>query len=152
MRHFTQLRHDHASIRADEVGDRPALGVQDLRPDRHGELDALPVGAVPARAPAVAAAPCAIPRLAAERAQVAEMLVGLDRDVAAAAAVAAVRAAARHVLLAAEAETAIAAIPRAQFDVDFVNEHGRSGRVAARTPRLVQARPTFRPWCRPGRY
>jgi hypothetical protein len=51
------------------------------------------------------------------------VLVGRDHDVTAATAVAAVRAAPRHVLLAAEAQAAVAAATRLHLDAGAVREH-----------------------------
>ena len=64
-------------------------------------------------------------RLVAEVDQGVEVLVGLQPDVAAVAAVAAVGAAERDELLAAEADAAIAAIAGSDRDFSFVDEfHG----------------------------
>ena len=54
------------------------------------------------------------------------MAIGDDVDGAAVAAVAAVGAAARDELLAAEAEAAVAAVAGGDVDVDFVDEHQAS--------------------------
>ena len=55
-----------------------------------------------------------------------EIGVGDEVDVAAGTAVAAVRSAARHELLAAEAQRAFAAMARRDVDLDFVYKHWRS--------------------------
>ena len=78
----------------------------------------MPVGAAPA-----AAAPRAQPLAVAEHRQVAEIRVGDEHDVGAAAAVAAVRAALRHVRLAAEAERAVTAAARLDVDASPIVEH-----------------------------
>ena len=68
------------------------VGVRHLRPHGDGEDDVVAVGAVLARAAAVAAAPGIEDRLRAERREVAQVGIRDENDVAAAAAVAAVRA------------------------------------------------------------
>ena len=83
---------DPRAVLAQVGDDRAVLGVGDLRADGHGEHDVVAVGAVLARAAAVAAAPGVEDRLGPERRQVAQVGVGDEHDVAAAAAVAAVRA------------------------------------------------------------
>ena len=110
-------------------------------PDRHGEDDVVAVGAVLARAAAVAAAPRVEDRLRAEGREIAQIGVGDEDDVAAAAAVAPVRPALRHELLAAEAEAAVAAAARLDANADAIVEHAhrvtrvRRTHVAAAPPR-----------------
>ena len=53
------------------------------------------------------------------------MLTGHKNNVAAMAAVAAARAAARDVLFPAKGQAAVAAIARLDQDSDFIDEHGR---------------------------
>src|SRR5437588_756189 len=76
-----------------EIDDEVAVGVVHLRTDRNRELDAFAVGPVLAGAAAVAAAATLEQALAAKAREIAQIRVGDEHDVAAAAAVAAVGAA-----------------------------------------------------------
>ena len=107
-----------------EVGDQVPVGVEHLCADRDVELDVGAVGAVLARAAARLAAARAEARLRAEPREIAPVGVGDQDHVAAAAAVAAVRAAARHELLPAEADRAVAAAARLDLDAGAVCQHG----------------------------
>ena len=98
----------------------PAL---DLRAGRHGDDQPVAVGPVALGALAVAAPLRAEVRLAAERLQVAQVVVAAQDDVAAAAAVAAVGPALGDVGLAAERQAAVAACARLHFDPGTVVEH-----------------------------
>ena len=81
---------------------------------------------------AVAAALRAEVRLAAERLQVAQVVVAAQHDVAAAAAVAAVGPALGDVGLAAERQAAVAAGARLHLDPGSVVEHGLDVRASGR--------------------
>ena len=116
------LRDDEPRIRRGQVGDEPPVGVEHLRAERHTDLRVLTVGSVlpaPAAAPALAGAH---PPDAPERREIAERRVGHDEHVAAAPSVAAVRPALRHVLLAPEAERAVAAASRLDVDLRAIVE------------------------------
>ena len=88
-------------------------------------VERLAVGAVALRALAVAAAPGAVVGLAPEALQVAQRVVADEHDVAAAPAVAAVGAAARHVRFAAEAHAAVAAGAGLDVDSRAIVQHRR---------------------------
>ena len=94
-----------------------------------------PSAPVPAPAAAVAAAPRCEDGATAQGRQVAQRRVRDERDVAAAAAVAAVGTALGHVLLPSEAERAVAAASRADDDADPVVEHVRCARRRGRRVR-----------------
>ena len=99
--------------------------VGDDRADRHGDDQVLPGLAIHLPAHAVLAALGAELALVAEVDQGVEVLVGLQPDAAAVAAVAAVRAAQRNELLAAEPHATVAAVTGADLDFCFVYEfHG----------------------------
>ena len=83
----------------------------------------LAVGAVAQRALAVPAAAGAEVRGALEDLQVAQVVVAAEHDVAAAAAVAAVRTALGHVRLAPERDGAVAPRAAAHLDLGLVGEH-----------------------------
>src|SRR5207244_10562619 len=70
-----------------KIDDEVSVGVEDLRADRDGELDARAGGAVLAGAAAVAAAAALERALAAKAREVSQIRVGDEHDVAAAAAV-----------------------------------------------------------------
>ena len=113
-----------------QVGDeRAVVGVVTCVPTGTVEHDVVAVGAVLARAAAVAAALRVEDRLGAERREVAQVRVGDDDDVAAAAAVAAVRPAFGHELLAAEAEAAVTAAARLDADACAIVEHAHSAHL-----------------------
>ena len=100
------------------------LGVDDDRAGRHADDEVLGTAAVAVRAAAVLAA-LGPPVLAMrERRQAVDARLGHHDDAAAVAAVAAVRPAARHVLLAAKAHAAVAAPAGFDFDGDAIDEHG----------------------------
>ena len=106
----------------DEVvaGAVPALDLG-ARGDAHDQLRPLGAGALGALA--VAAALGAVVGAALERLQVAQRVVAAQHDVAAAAAVAAVRAALGDVRLPPERDDAVAAPAGADFDPRAVGEH-----------------------------
>ena len=88
--------------------------------------DVLAVRAVLARASPVAAGAGSKPPASPEVREVAKVLVDLEHDVSPTPAVAAVRPALRDVLLAAEAERAVASAPGLHADLRPVVEHGRT--------------------------
>src|SRR5262249_42875673 len=96
-------------------------------PDGDPEHQVLGIGAVLVGAAAVLAPTRRVLPAIAKVEQGGETLVGLEKDGGAAPAVAAVRSAARHVLLAAEAHAAAAAVTGLDEDVDLVDEHRRGG-------------------------
>ena len=141
-----------APARARQIGDQPPLLVQHLRPRRDAQLDVGSCGAMAPRSPARAALAGADPSPRPESGQVTQLGVGDEHDRAARAAVAAVRAALRHVLLAPEAERAVAAPAGGDVDAGTVAEHrsqcgsdaaahGRSDRVAPPPAVPIHARP-----------
>src|SRR6185437_3680303 len=102
----------------------PVVG-EHLGAERHLDHDVLRAGAGPVRAGAVAALRGAEVLRVAEVDQGVQVLRGLEDDVAALAAVAAVRSAELDELLPPERDHAIAAIPGAQIDLGLVKEfHG----------------------------
>jgi hypothetical protein len=106
-----------------EVGDRLAgFEVADDRADRHAQFHVLAAAAVAVRAHAVLAALGAEDARVAEIDERVEVAVGDGVDAAAAAAVAARRAALRHVFLAPEGGRAIAAVAGNDLDLGFVEE------------------------------
>ena len=106
------------------------LGVDDHRAGRHADHQVFGAAAVAIASRAVLAA-LGPPVLAVgERRQAVDARLGDHDDAAAVAAVAAVRPAARHVLLAAEAHAAVAAFAGFDFDGDAIDEHG--GRLGVR--------------------
>ncbi len=115
--------HDRTDAGLGEVDDERAVGdVVDLRPDGHPDLDVAAVGAVLARAAAVAPALRLEDRLRPEGRKIAQVGVGYEHDAAAAPTVAAVGAAPGDVLLAAEAEAAVAAASRLHADAGAIVE------------------------------
>ena len=117
---------DAKSGKMNEVGQKAAVLVQLLRPDGHAELDVVAVRPPLVRALAVPAALRLEAAAPVEEAEVAQVGVGHEDDVAAVAAVAAVGAALRHVLLTPEREGAVAAAPAFDADPRAVVEHGIS--------------------------
>ena len=97
------VREHDARAGVRQVGDQVALVGEHLRADRDAQLRVGAVGAVLARAAAVPAPLGLDPLAPLQRREVAQRRVGEQHDVAAVAAVAAVRAALRDELLAAEA-------------------------------------------------
>jgi hypothetical protein len=100
--------------------------VEDLGAHGDGELDRVSRRTVLRLAPTVTAALTLEAALALEVREVTEVGVRKEDDVAAVAAVAAVRAALRHVLLAAEAERAVAAATASHLDAGAIVEDGSS--------------------------
>ena len=115
--------HDRARAGMSEVDEETSLFVQHLRPHGHRELDALPVGSALVLALTVNAAAAFEPALALEEGEVTAVGVGYEDDVAAVAAVAPVGASPRHVLLAPEAERAVAAAAASHLDPGAIVEH-----------------------------
>ncbi len=122
----TATRHHHARSSTLQVGHEAPVRIERLRPDRHSELDHLAVGAVFARSTPVPAALRRIHALRAKRTEVAKPRIGDENDVAAPAAVAAVRPSLRHVLLAPETEAAVAAAAGSNVDARAVVEQSPS--------------------------
>jgi hypothetical protein len=106
-----------------EVDQEAPLFVQHLRPDGHFELDRLAVGPMLVLALPVDATSANEPALALEEGEIAAVGIGDEHDIAAIPAVTAVRAAFRHVLLAPEAERAVAATAAAHLDAGAIVEH-----------------------------
>src|SRR5919198_451166 len=77
------VRDGHARARVREVGEQPALRVEDLRPDRHAQLDGLSIAAVSVAALAVAPATRGEDALALEEGEIAQVRVGDELHVAA---------------------------------------------------------------------
>src|SRR5207244_8854394 len=96
----------------------------DLRARGHAHREVVAGGAMALGAPAVPAALGAKMRAAVEGLQVAQRVVALEHDVAAAPAVAAVRPALGDVGLAAEAGAAVTAAPGAHVDPGSIVQHG----------------------------
>ena len=99
------------------------VGVVDDGSHRHRQLDrrAVAPGAI-----AAFAVPASLGGVLGIEAEVQQRVVVLARDhhhVAAAPAVAAARAPARHIFLAPERKTTVAAVARLHADSDFINEH-----------------------------
>jgi hypothetical protein len=108
-----------------EIGELPAFLVEDLRPDGYLQLDVGSFGAVAVRALAVSSTTSDETPLAREVRKIPEVRVGREDDVPAVASVAAVGTALRDVLLAPEAERAVAAAASDHLDTSPVVEHGR---------------------------
>ncbi len=140
------LGDDGARPRPGQVRqDRPLL-VEDLRADRDAQLDGLARGAALVRALPVLAAAGAVAPPALKRAQVAQIGIGDEDDVSTGAAVAAVRAALGHAVLAAERHAAVAAAPRRDEDSRPIVEHSgdRPERGVSRAePGFARAQPTY---------
>ena len=115
-------RDNHPRAGRREVGDDLVLG-EDLRPDRDLQLDVRAVGAMLPAPPPRLAAPALEHALRAERGEVAQVGVGDQQDVAAAAAVAAVRPTLGDELLPAEREPAVAPAPGLHRDAGPIVEH-----------------------------
>jgi hypothetical protein len=126
------------AVAAESTGgdDRPLSGLDEVeglaveagdgRSRRHRDDQVGAAGAVPVRAAAVPAAPGPVMGGYAHRCEIAPRRVGGEHDIAAAAAVAAVGTAARHVRLTAEADRAVAAAAALDVDAGLVVEHGES--------------------------
>jgi hypothetical protein len=116
-----------------EVGDQLLLLVENLRPHGHAQLDIRAGRPVPAVAASRAALAPLEPLLRPERRQVAQVGVCDQHDVAAGPAVAAVRPALGHVLLAPKAERSVPASPGLHVNAGPVVEHAsvRDGDEAA---------------------
>ena len=132
-------REHRPSARVGQVGDQLVVRVEDLRAGRDPQLGCLPRGAVLSRAAPVPAARGREPAARAEPREITQVRVDHRDDVAAGTAVTAVRAPLGHVLLAPEAERAVAAAPRLHLDAGAIREHGRYSLTMAtrRRPPLV---------------
>ena len=109
-----------------EIVDQLAgFGVVERGADGHLQRDGAAVLAGAVRSHAVLAALRFVLGVEAEMNQRVVALAGFHQDVAAASAVAARRAAARHELLAAEGHAAVAAVAGFDANFDFVDEHER---------------------------
>ena len=120
------LRENDTRARVCEVGDQVALVGEHLCADRDAQLGVVAVGAVLARAATVATALRLDPLAPLQRREVAQRGIGEQHDVAAVAAVAAVRAALGDELLPAERQTAVAALPGLNVQLRAVTEHRRT--------------------------
>ena len=144
----------HALADFGEIGEqRLAVFFIDLRADRHLQHDVLAVGAVAVLAHAVAAALRLEVLLVAVVDQCVEAVDGLDHDVAAAAAIAAVRPAELDELLAPERHAAVPARAGRDIDLGFVEEfHGLSvypiARLFAKDPGINRRKSDLVP-CKP---
>jgi hypothetical protein len=118
-----------------EIGKKRAVEVEDLRADGHGEHDVLAVPAATASALAVPARTGGVAGLPPVPPEIAEIGVGHHDDVAAVAAVTAVRTALRNVLLAPEADGAVPAATAAGDDAGAILEHDLRGRPPPRPER-----------------
>ena len=120
------LRHPRLLQVRGEIGDEFAgVGVGDHRAHGHAQDDVVGAAAVLVGAVAVLAVLRAMNARVAVLDQRVDVAIGHGEDAAAATAVAAVGAAARHVLLAAERCRTVAAVAGDDVDVDFVDEsHG----------------------------
>jgi hypothetical protein len=127
-------RGDEAAVSGCEVGDEPLVGVVDLSPDWHADLRVVAVRAVLLAPAAIPASPGRDASDATEPGKVSQARIDAYDDVAAAPSVTAVRAALGDVLLAAEAQAAVAATPRFDVDLRSVVKH-RSDRRGRGKPR-----------------
>ena len=118
------MRELDGLTRSRQVGDqarRVGVCIPDLSPDGHAYDDILAVCAMLERGCAIAAVAAGEATLIAKRKQSVDVLVAERDDIAASAAIAAVRSAARHELFAASADAAIAAVAAADVDKYLVN-------------------------------
>src|SRR5450755_2563935 len=142
------LRQERFLIVRREVGNElAALGHGDDGPDRHAQHDVLGAASVLIGAAASFAGLGAMNAGKAIIDQRIDVAVGNRPDAAAASPVAAVRAAARNVFLAAKRNRAVAAVARDHFDVRFVDELHRAGTAVGRRNR--RKRSLSSPWRRP---
>ena len=118
------VRDDQALPLDREVAEQRPVLVAHLGADGHVDEQVLAVGAVTLRALAVPARAGAHVRLVIESVEVAHLARGDEDDVTTARAVAAVGAALGDVLLAPEADAAVAAASAARADLGPVGEHG----------------------------
>ena len=116
------LRDDEPRVRGRQVGDEPPVAVEHLRAERHAYLRILTVGSMLAASAAAPALAGAHPSDPPKRREIAKRGVGDDEHVAAAPSVAAVRPALGHVLLAPEAERAVAAASCLDVDLRAIVE------------------------------
>ena len=136
-------RDDDPRAGSGQVGDDLSVGVEHLRPHRHAQLDVGTVGAVLAAPAARLPARGLEDPLRAEGREIAEVGIGDQDHVAAAAAVAAVGTTLRHVLLAAKAEAAVPAAARNHLDLRPIVKHPPSlppGRTN-QAPSSIRSRP-----------
>src|SRR3954463_15319881 len=109
-----------------EIGHQGAcFFIADERSDRHAELDIVSAAAMAIGAQALASGLGAMDASEAVVDECVDVAIGASPDASAAAAVAAVRAAARDVFLPAKAGRAVAALAGMHLDLGFVDElHG----------------------------
>ena len=124
-------RDDRARSGMREVGEQPSLVVEHLCADGDVELGVGARGTVLQRTAAASAAAGLDVLIRAKRRQIAEVVIRDEHDVAARAAVAAVRPSLGNVLLPAKGEAAVAAAARLHVDSDAVVEHQRDSRDAS---------------------
>jgi hypothetical protein len=106
-----------------EVDEETSLLVQYLRPYGNHELDGLAVGSTLVLALPVNAASAFESAFTLEEGEVAPVGIGDEDDITAVTAVTAVGAAPRHVLLAPEAERAVAAAAATHLDAGAIVKH-----------------------------
>ena len=117
--------HEFFAERGEIMDQRFAIFVEDLRADRHLELDRLAVGAMAVLAHAVGALLRLEVLLIAIVDQRVQSIDHFEDDIAAAAAIAAGGSAELDILLAAERHAAVPAVAGANIDLCFVKEfHG----------------------------
>src|SRR2546428_9431282 len=117
-------RHDDRLPMMEQISqDLPALPVPDHRADRHGNDQGSPPPAVASASFPVAAALRAVVLAVLKIQQRREALIGHQRDVATVSAVAPIRSALGHKLLATKTYAAIAAVAASDIDPCLVNEH-----------------------------
>ena len=117
------LRDDDTRAGMREVGDQPFFLVEHLGADRNVQDCVLAVGTVREPSAAGSAFPGAQPLIRADAREVATRSVGHEHDVAALAAVTAVRAALRDELLAPEMDRAVAAATRDDRQLGAIVKH-----------------------------
>jgi hypothetical protein len=99
-------------------------GIIDDRSNRNRQLDRFAFPPAPIAALAMPASLGGVFRIEAEVKQGVVVFAGDENDVTAAAPISAARPSARHVLLATERQTAVAAIPGLYADFNFIDKHG----------------------------
>ena len=133
-------RHDVAAHGGHEIGDEPSFRVEELRAHGNVQLGIRPVGPV-LLAPAAVATATGLDVLETPKAgEIAKARIDDDEHVASATAVPSVGASLRHVLLAPEAQAAVAASTRFGVDVRSIVKHGQRGRPRPRSTPLKRPR------------
>ena len=134
-------RDDVAAVRRGQIADEAVVGVEQLRPHGHADLDVVTVGSVllaPTAVSALARLDVLDPPVGG---QVAKARVDEHDDVSSAAPVTTVGTALRNVLLAAEAQPAVAATARLGVDMRSVVEHRRRERAHGLDAPTLPTRP-----------